>query len=86
MISHDIHTQQAIIMDDAGEKLLVNTTKIEPYAFTLGLYYNLIGDMVKDNERVMFQARTVTCIQELDIDLFMTALKLRRNFLNEKVL
>ena len=86
MISHDIHTQQAIVMDDAGEKLFVNTANIEPYGFTLGLYYNLIGDMVKNEKSIMtLQVRTVTCIDELDIDLFVKALELRRKFLNEKV-
>ena len=85
MISHDIHAQQATIMGNTGEKLLVGTSKIEPYGFTLGVYYNFIGDMVKNDKSLMFQARTVTCIHELDIDLFMKALKLRRNFLNENV-
>ncbi|CAB4041928.1 CST complex subunit TEN1-like [Paramuricea clavata] len=86
VISHDIHTQQAIVMDDAGEKLSVNTANIEPYGFTLGLYYNLIGDMVKSEKSIMtLQVRTVTCIDELDIDLFVKALELRRKFLNEKV-
>ena len=75
-------------MDDAGEKLFVNTKKIEPYGFTLGLYYILIGDMIKNEgpeSTLMLHARIVTCVDELDIDLFMKTLELRRIFLNEKV-
>jgi hypothetical protein len=42
--------------------------------------------MVKNEKSIMtLQVRTVTCIDELDIDLFVKALELRRKFLNEKV-
>ncbi len=87
MVSHDIHTQQAIVVDDAGEKLIVDTEKIEPYGFTLGSYYNLIGDIVKNEKSVItLQVRTVTCIDELHIDLFVKTLELRCKFFNENIL
>lgn len=87
VISHDIRIEQAVVVDDSGNKLLVNTAKIEPYGFTLGLCYNFIGDIIKNEDLSMaLKVRTVTCIKQLDIEMFVKALELRRNFLISKCL
>ena len=86
MISHDIHAQQAIVEDEDGAKLLVDTAKIEPYGFTLGFYYHLFGHIVKNAKSIMtLQVLTVACINELHIDLFVKALEQRRKFLDETI-
>ncbi|KAK3718269.1 hypothetical protein QZH41_013177 [Actinostola sp. cb2023] len=84
VLSHDIRSSQVKIKDGTKE-LTVDTAFVEPFAFIRGSMYNFIGELIcLAGIPVSLKARTATCIDGMDMNLFKQALDVRRRFLQEE--